>query len=293
MRFVDLDKFEKAYSGLEEFKYIISKLDEATKCVDELDSVKKKNEYFKLHSYWSEFGKLLKKYCGQRCWYSDNVQASDLDIDHFRPKGSAKKECGKEFSRDTEDGYWWLAYDWKNFRVAGKWQNQKRTQEETAGGKGDLFPLLDYSKTFQLNDDISKEPYLLLDPTVKEDVEIISFNSVGDICSLSETEEDKKRVEISRIVYHLHNQTLMDKRKKKWNEVSNLIEYINDDLNDNKLDRAKKKIGKMIKLCKINIVDDDGKVFANDLSSVAIACLINSGEEWALDIVKNELAERY
>ena len=51
-----------------------------------------------------------------------------MDVEHFRPKLEVK-ELYKEQNRE---GYWWLAFDYHNFRVCGNVGNRK---------KGGWFPL--------------------------------------------------------------------------------------------------------------------------------------------------------
>ena len=50
-----------------------------------------------------------------KCWYSEALEVmSDSDVDHFRPKNEAKNI--NDIHRADEDGYWWLAYDYENYR---------------------------------------------------------------------------------------------------------------------------------------------------------------------------------
>lgn len=64
-----------------------------------------------------------------KCWYSEAYESvSSIHVDHYRPKGRLKEELGGA----TCEGYWWLAFDWKNYRICGQLLNVK---------KGDLFPI--------------------------------------------------------------------------------------------------------------------------------------------------------
>ena len=63
-----------------------------------------------------------------KCWYSEALESvSAYHVDHFRPKGRATQSEGTKRA-----GYWWLVFDWKNYRVCGQLLNVK---------KRDLFPV--------------------------------------------------------------------------------------------------------------------------------------------------------
>ena len=67
-----------------------------------------------------------------KCWYSEAQESvSSVHVDHYRPKGRFKQELGGE----TEEGYWWLAFDLSNYRICGQLLNVN---------KGDLFPIITY-----------------------------------------------------------------------------------------------------------------------------------------------------
>jgi len=61
-----------------------------------------------------------------KCWYSEARESvSSYHVDHFRPKGAIRDEDG--------EGYWWLAFEWTNYRISGQLINTK---------KGDVFPIV-------------------------------------------------------------------------------------------------------------------------------------------------------
>ncbi len=73
-----------------------------------------------------------------KCWYSEAKDAgANFDVDHFRPKAEAKRA---ENLVDVE-GYAWLAFDWKNFRLSAQNCNRLNTDESgNTVGKGSWFP---------------------------------------------------------------------------------------------------------------------------------------------------------
>ena len=77
---------------------------------------------------WGELKDWLLDLSHQKCWFSEAKDCfSHWDVEHYRPKKSAKDKDGTEHG-----GYWWLAFDWQNFRICGNAGNRK---------KGTFFPL--------------------------------------------------------------------------------------------------------------------------------------------------------
>ena len=84
--------------------------------------IEKKAAIWKAQKDW------LLELSDQKCWFSEAKDCfQDWDVEHYRPKKSAKDLDGNE-----RDGYWWLSLDWKNFRICGRVGNVK---------KGTFFPV--------------------------------------------------------------------------------------------------------------------------------------------------------
>jgi len=103
-----------------------------------------------------------------KCWYSEaHESVSSIHVDHYRPKCRVKQELGGT----TEDGYWWLAFDWTNYRICGQLLNVK---------KGDLFPIIEGVRC-DANNPVSlhlEAPYLI-DPLTDETC-LISYDEDED-----------------------------------------------------------------------------------------------------------------
>jgi hypothetical protein len=87
------------------------------------------------------------------------------DIEHYRPKKSAKDADG------TGEGYWWLAFDWKNFRTRNAGNRERH-----------LLPLQDgcvRARTVTIGEDPQ-----LLDPVDETDPALLSFNSRAVPCPM-------------------------------------------------------------------------------------------------------------
>ena len=70
------------------------------------------------------------------CFCEKDLEDEDGAVEHFRPKGGYKLA---NKSKLIKPGYYWLGYEWSNlFFVCSRCNS--------AGNKGNFFPLLDESK---------------------------------------------------------------------------------------------------------------------------------------------------
>jgi hypothetical protein len=71
--------------------------------------------YIRKHGSWGLLKSWLAKASGSKCWYCETKSnRAPLDVDHFRPKLAVTVDG---FTLIGHDGYWWLAYEWSNFRL--------------------------------------------------------------------------------------------------------------------------------------------------------------------------------
>lgn len=160
-----------------------------------------------------------------KCWYCECKQErSDLHIDHFRPKGRVSGEPNHE-------GYWWLALDWQNFRLACTFCNCVRKDAETdeTGGKGDKFPIMPPPERMRRPSD-PWDRSKLLDPMVRGDVEKITFtrNGLPRPVSKDESSEDWQRVQETIEVFHLRETRLKRERESLAIEIEDEFRVAND-----------------------------------------------------------------
>ena len=233
----------------------------------------------------------------QKCWYSEAKDVvSNYDVDHFRPKGKAKNLDGTE-----RDGYWWLAFEWTNYRIAGSICNSPHLDAKgKKRGKWDYFPLKAESTIANNKDNIADEIHYLLDPTNRADPPLITFDETGcikpsnnDIASW-----DFERSNTTIRLLFLDNPDLTESRKKLWilcsrkiNHIQNLTELLSDEYLDNCSGPAKKMINRVIN----DIIDELREMVSPEaqLSSTARACLLNSGASWARRLVLEQEGNRY
>lgn len=201
------DWLKKAQSALNELRRATDD-DERKEIIDRYSRV------------WGELKDWLLKQSHQKCWFTEARDCvSHWEVEHFRPKKSAKDLDGS-----ASPGYWWLAFDWKNFRICGNVPNRK---------KGAYFPLKPGSNRAQNeSDDLRHEIYLLLDPSDPDDPALLWFDVLGNAIphpSLTNS-WDKKRVTDSVTRYCLDFPALVDRRKAIWNECWNHMKVYLDEL---------------------------------------------------------------
>jgi hypothetical protein len=189
-------------------------------CINELKRIKnytKKNEYINSHKIWNDpdLKNWLESLSYKKCWYSEAREiVSPYDVDHFRPKLKVLQSKGNP--RPPEHGYWWLAYDWKNYRISGIMCNRLFSNNGKTFGKSDYFPLKSGSpiaKTpkYDLNDEI----VYLLDPTNPNDPPLLTFDDKGFAMSAAPKGTwQYNRVMKTIELLNLDNQKLVEERTK-------------------------------------------------------------------------------
>lgn len=190
------------------------------------------------HPIWQELIVPLSQLANGKCWYSEAQDVmSDRDVDHFRPKNKAVNANG--IPRRDEEGYWWLAYDYENYRFSSQYANQKRKdkfrKKKETGGKGDRFPLFPDSPVAKTKNRCCDEQIMLLDPCDRNDPGLLTFDSKGvampDASAILDP-DDKIRVEVSIMVYNLDYSTLQELRERVWGICQRMIDEIRKITND-------------------------------------------------------------
>lgn len=171
---------------------------------------------------WADLKETLENFSSGKCWYCETIQErSDNDVDHFRPKGRVVES-------EKHNGYWWLAFEWENYRFSCTYCNRKRKDliSGVTGGKHDCFPLLDENTRAQSPDDnIEDEEHCLLDPTIPTDPGLIFFDPGGEAVPYPKERNPRffLRASISIKLYHLNFHKTRESRKILYNEVARLV----------------------------------------------------------------------
>jgi hypothetical protein len=213
-------------------KEVLDAAEQATKDLEALAPEERTDFIEKKKEIWRDFKEYLMEMSAKKCWYSESIPSehhSRADVDHFRPKARARRS---ETERD--EGYPWLAFDWKNFRYAAQLANQLTKNHETGevDGKGDWFPLLDSSPraTWDHRCESDEKP-VLLDPTVRADIDLIDVRSDGHMeCSQFCFGSNKYRVERSIEIYGLNLNDLPAARRRVMREIEKWIEILSNQL---------------------------------------------------------------
>lgn len=191
MRYIDLSIIDP---NDQEVKAWLVKARRRLNTLSNKTSHAERSKYLTRANIWSDFKPILIKYYGDKCWYSEcSLEGAFGDIDHFRPKNKSTDEQGNTI---LADGYWWLAYDYLNYRLSC----EKSNRGFGGGGKKNVFPLK--VGTIPAVCPNKNDVPLLLDPCVQHDADLIDCDETGAIIALSADPDDRIRVELSSRVYN-------------------------------------------------------------------------------------------
>lgn len=216
---------------------------------------------------WTEIKDFLLNISHGKCWYSEAIEAYDHQhVDHFRPKkvaiGLDKKDHG---------GYWWLAFDWTNYRVCGGAGNVR---------KKDKFAVR-ANKANNPTDVVDDELNYILDPCEEEDVLKITFNQHGEIMPITPSGWDFERASYTIESLNLNFKLLKEARKSVWIKCSTLISETQTLMAQNELNPSvlrKGQIKEKIKQLKELVQPTSA------FSAVVRTCLCSTGLEWTQKI---------
>lgn len=177
--------------------------------------IKERNKFIDDNSnHWGKLKPWLFALSFGKCWFTEGRDiCSHKDVEHFRPKKEVKDKDGS-----VRDGYWWLAFDYSNFRASGNVPNRK---------KGGWFPLHKNSpcSSFDARCEETETPYLL-DPIRKTDADLLAFDEEGNAIpspEANEWERERVNVSIERLKLNEHD-ALPQERRRIWQVVSKAIE---------------------------------------------------------------------
>ncbi len=211
MRYIDLENNKPEDWWIKKSDELTAKLME----LHERGDIEARNKLIDDNSeHWGQIKSWLLSLSNNKCWFSEAREIfSHMDVEHFRPKLEAKELDGTK-----RDGYWWLAFDYRNFRACGNVGNRK---------KGGWFPLKPGSLISTYDNQCEEsEIHYLLDPTDADDVELIGFNEEGlaiPAPGITEWEEERVLETIKRLKLNEH-EALSVERQKKWQSITREID---------------------------------------------------------------------
>ncbi len=224
----------------------------------------------KYQNLWGELKTHLSNISHTKCWYSESKDNySHCHVDHFRPK---KEAIGIDKKTDF-GGYWWLAFEWTNYRYCGGAGNVR---------KNSYFAV----KTHKVNtpaEAIEDEIIYFLDPTKIDDTFKITFTEEGITkpISTNNTHWDFIRAEYTIHYLNLNFENLKEARKIIWKKCADLVTEIQGLLDkEQAIQSAARKqqiIDKMEELRK-------HVEYESEFSATAKTCLFSTGLDWAMRI---------
>ncbi|MFT7442452.1 MAG: hypothetical protein ACI9Q3_000824 [Maribacter sp.] len=274
MRYINLNDLELPEGWLAKAQKLTQDLNDA----DDSDARKVIIDLAK-NEIWKELFIPMQSLSNGKCWYSEaNDVMSDRDIDHFRPKKQAKNI--NDIPRADEDGYWYLCYDYENYRFSSQYSNQLRKDkfnpDKETRGKGVYFPLFEASVVGKTKNQCEDEDIVLLDPCDENDPTLLTFDfdgtAIPNAVAILEP-KDEIRVNTSIKLYHLDHQPLVETRERLWGFCQRMIDRIRAisiDPHDVSI-RGKNEVK--------HLKNEIRKLTARnqELSAVAIACCEENG----------------
>lgn len=173
---------------------------------------------------WQDLKPALEELSGGKCWYCEGkISRFDYHVDHYRPKNKVKNRDGTE-----RPGYWWLAFDHRNFRFSCGYCNCGHATSGGTRGKANQFPLAQGSVVASSPDlNVEDEVPLLLDPTRSSDPLLLWFLDNGEACPSCPDGLPHQRAEETIVVLNLNYYKTVDERRNLWNEIIGIVEHGN------------------------------------------------------------------
>jgi len=215
------------YIDLTELKVPDEWKERAKRATEELLSLpeSKRAGFIDTHeNIWRDLKSELKEVSFQKCWYCEGkTDRFDFHVDHYRPKKLVKnKGCSEEI------GYWWLAFDHCNFRLACDYCDSLHTEPDKTHGKGNQFPLAPGSpKASSPSSNIEDEVPLLLDPTRSADPLLLWFQDDGSACPLWRVGLPYERARETIDILNLNRIETVERRKALLNKCFRYVERAN------------------------------------------------------------------
>lgn len=145
-------------------------------------------------------------------------------MDHFRPKLGVTVDRQK---LGAHTGYYWLAYEWWNFRLSCQRCNRPEKDENgVLRGKANEFPVHDEAnRSLAAADPLDMEAPRLLDPCVEDDCKLLAHYSSGEVNpSGADGTWEFERGRYTIDILGLNEHHAPENRRKSWQQLSLLIQ---------------------------------------------------------------------
>lgn len=180
--------------------------------------------YFRKSASWGVLKSWLSKLSHEKCWYCEAKSSrAPFDVDHFRPKLGVTVD-GQPLPGGF--GYYWLAYEWWNFRLSCQRCNRpEKTNPNTRRGKWNEFPIgSEHTRCAPVSITVDQEAPRFLDPCVESDCELLAYGIDGEVKPAGKPgtwEFERARYTIEQLGFNDWN--VPEDRKKDWQGISLLV----------------------------------------------------------------------
>ncbi len=186
-----------------------------------------RSDYIKKNGSWGLLKKWLANASGHKCWYCEAKSTrAPFDVDHFRPKLGITVDGVKLAGHN---GYYWLAYEWWNFRLSCQRCNRpEKDHGGTLRGKSNEFPIQDETQRCSLPAaSLTTESPRLLDPCVQTDCELLAHSIDGEVKPVAPTgtwEYLRARYTIDRLGFNEWNTP--EEKRGRWQTLATLLTVV-------------------------------------------------------------------
>ena len=217
-------------------------------------------------SLWRELEPWLCELSHDKCWYSEAKDcASYWHVDHFRPKNEVK-----DLNGDIYEGYYWLAFKWQNYRLAGSALNVPKSTK---------FPVREGTTWAATPDeDTAEESPYLLDPISPLDPGLLSFDGSGNaIAGDPENRWNSQRADVTIKILNLNYDRLTRARQICWDECNRKINRVLNLMHDLQQNSS---ASKQATLKEIILQLQKMVACHSQFSAVATTCVLSQGVQW-------------
>ncbi len=202
-----------------------------------------RSNYLKKNGSWGLLKKWLSNASGQKCWYCEaKSNRAPFDVDHFRPKLGITVD-GVKLAGHT--GYYWLAYEWSNFRLSCQRCNRPEKDElATLHGKATEFPIQnEASRCNAAASPITAEISRFLDPCVEADCALLAHTIDGEVKHAAEVgtwEYQRAWYTIERLGFNEWNTP--ETKRGNWQTLATLLAVVGNNANQDVINELNKHI---------------------------------------------------
>lgn len=183
-----------------------------------------RSDYFRKNNSWGLLKNWLSSIGGQKCWYCEaKCPRATFDVDHFRPKLGVTVD---RVALTGHIGYYWLAYEWSNFRLSCQRCNRpEKSHSGTLLGKANEFPIRDEARRCSSPaGSLDTESPKLLDPCVQADCDLLADGIDGEVkprATDKSWEYDRAKYTIDLLGFN--EVEVLEEKRRQWQRIALLI----------------------------------------------------------------------